>query len=128
MSILRTEISHVTETLNTALASPSTLLLAYILGLNVDAQSELRSRYSDRLRARRPGFDSRQRQELFLYSTESKPALGPTEPPIQWVPGTISPEVKRPGREADHSPPSSTQVKNGEAIPALPYTSSWRGA
>jgi hypothetical protein len=27
-------------------------------------------------------------------------------PPIQWVPG-----VKRPGREADHSPPTSVQVK-----------------
>jgi hypothetical protein len=31
--------------------------------------------------------------------------------PIQWVPGTVSPEVKRPGREADHSPPTSAEVK-----------------
>jgi hypothetical protein len=31
---------------------------------------------------------------------------------IQWVPGTLSLGVKRPGREADHSPPSSAQVKN----------------
>jgi hypothetical protein len=35
-------------------------------------------------------------------------------PPIQWVPGAISPGIKRPGREAGHSPPSSLEVKNGE--------------
>jgi len=35
----------------------------------------------------------------------------PTQPPIQWVPGALSPGVKRPGRETDHSPPSSTVVK-----------------
>jgi hypothetical protein len=37
--------------------------------------------------------------------------MRPTKPPIQWVAGALSPEVKRPGREADHSPPSSAQVK-----------------
>jgi hypothetical protein len=30
----------------------------------------------------------------------------PAQPPIQWVPG-----VKRPGREADDSPPASAEVK-----------------
>jgi hypothetical protein len=43
---------------------------------------------------------------------------GPTQPPIQWVPGTLSLGVKRPRREADHSPPSSAKVKN-----AWSYTS-----
>jgi hypothetical protein len=33
------------------------------------------------------------------------------EPPIQWVPGALSLELKRPGREADHSPPSSAEIK-----------------
>jgi len=37
--------------------------------------------------------------------------LGPTQPPIQWVPGSVSLGVKRPGREADHSPPSSAEIK-----------------
>jgi hypothetical protein len=35
--------------------------------------------------------------------------------------------VKWPGREADHSPPSSTEVKNGGAIPPLPHVfMAWR--
>jgi hypothetical protein len=36
---------------------------------------------------------------------------GATQPPIQWVPGALSLGVKRPGREADHSPPSCAEVK-----------------
>jgi hypothetical protein len=45
---------------------------------------------------------------------------GPTQPPIWWVPGTISPGLKWPGREADHSPPSSAKVENGGAVPLFP--------
>jgi hypothetical protein len=41
----------------------------------------------------------------------SRPALGSTPPPIQGVPGDLSPTVKRPEREADHSPPASAEVK-----------------
>jgi hypothetical protein len=32
-------------------------------------------------------------------------------PPIQWVPVDLSPELKRPGSEADHSPPTGAQAK-----------------
>lgn len=32
--------------------------------------------------------------------------------PIKWVVGAFSLPVKRPGREADHPPPSSAEVKN----------------
>jgi hypothetical protein len=46
-----------------------------------------------------------------LFSTSSRPALGPTQPPVQWAPGALSPDVKRPGRETDHSPPTSAEVK-----------------
>jgi hypothetical protein len=35
----------------------------------------------------------------------------PTQPPIQWVPKALSPGVKRQGREADRSPPTSAEVK-----------------
>jgi hypothetical protein len=30
---------------------------------------------------------------------------------IQWVPGALSSGVKRSGREADHSPPTSAEIK-----------------
>jgi hypothetical protein len=36
--------------------------------------------------------------------------LGPTQPPFQWEPG-----VKRLGREADHSPLCSAEVKNARS-------------
>jgi hypothetical protein len=57
------------------------------------------------------GFDSLQELGIFLFTTASRTALGPTQPPIQWVPGALSLGVKRSGREADHSPPSSAEVK-----------------
>jgi hypothetical protein len=38
----------------------------------------------------------------------------------------VSPGVKQPEREADHSPPSSAEVKNHGAIPPLPHTSPWQ--
>jgi hypothetical protein len=47
----------------------------------------------------------------FLFSTSSRPVLGNTQP-IQWVPWAFPPGVRRPGHEADHSPPASAQVKN----------------
>jgi hypothetical protein len=66
--------------------------------------------------------------EARVSSTASRPALRPTQPPIQWVPEALSPGVKRQERESDHSLPSSAEVKNGRPIPPLPYTSSGRGA
>jgi hypothetical protein len=41
-----------------------------------------------------------------LFSTSSMPALGPTQPTIERVSG-----AKGLGREADHSPPTSSLVK-----------------
>jgi hypothetical protein len=50
---------------------------------------------------------------IFPLASVSRPALGPTQPPVQRVPGVLSPGVKaRPEREADHSPPSSAEVVN----------------
>jgi hypothetical protein len=64
-----------------------------------------------------------------LRTTASRPALRPTQPPIQWVPAVLSMEIKRPGREADHSPPSSAEVKEWvELYLHSPNTPSWRGA
>jgi hypothetical protein len=58
------------------------------------------------------GFDSWRGLGNFLVTTVSRTALGATQPPIQWVPRALSLGVKRPGREADHSPLSSTEIKN----------------
>jgi hypothetical protein len=46
------------------------------------------------------------------------PALGPIQPSIQLVPGALSPEIKRPECETDHSPLPYAKVKN-----ACTYTS-----
>jgi hypothetical protein len=40
-------------------------------------------------------FDPRQGQRIFLLASVSRPALGPTQAPVQWVPGVLSPGVKR---------------------------------
>jgi hypothetical protein len=36
--------------------------------------------------------------------------------------------VSQQGREADHSPPTSAEVKKYGSIPPLPHTSSWHSA
>jgi hypothetical protein len=51
------------------------------------------------------GSSSPGRVKNFHFSISSRQALGSTQPPIKWVPG-----VKRQGREADHSPPTSAEV------------------
>jgi hypothetical protein len=48
---------------------------------------------------------------IFLFTTASRLALWPTQHPAHWAPGILSLGIKRPGREAYHSPPSSTEVK-----------------
>jgi hypothetical protein len=54
-----------------------------------------------------PGIESRWGRD-FSYSF--RPAMGPTQPPVQCVPG-LSRGIKRPGRDADPSPTSSAKVK-----------------
>jgi hypothetical protein len=78
---------------------------------------------------RRPGFHCRQEQGLFSTPPASIPSLRPTQDPVQWVLEALSSGVKRPRREADHSPPSSTEVKEWvELYLHSPNTPSWRGA
>jgi hypothetical protein len=68
------------------------------------------------------GWDSIPRGgKIFLHSTVSRLALGPTQPPIQWVLGVLSQGIKWLGREADHSPPFHAKIKNGGVIPPLPH-------
>jgi hypothetical protein len=56
-------------------------------------------------------------RDLPACSAVPQPTAPPRGPPILWVLG-----VKQHGREVDHSPPSSTEVKNERSyIPLLLY-------
>jgi hypothetical protein len=54
-----------------------------------------------------PGIESRRGRD---FPHASIPALGPIQPPVQWVPGLFT-GVKRPGRGVGHLPSSSAEVK-----------------
>jgi len=49
--------------------------------------------------------------EIFL---PSRPTLGPTQPPVKWIPGLSLGKVW-PGRAAEHSPSSRTAVMEEES-------------
>jgi hypothetical protein len=72
---------------------------AYRLGYGLDDRGSIPGRGNDGI--------------YFSSPPSFRPALGLTHSPIQWVPG-----IKRPGREADHSPLSSVEIRN-----VLRYTS-----
>jgi hypothetical protein len=71
------------------------------------------SRYSDWLRAGRPSVrnSSPSKVKNFLFSTSSTQALVPIQSAIECIQGALSPGVKRQGREVEHSPPTSAEVK-----------------
>jgi hypothetical protein len=61
------------------------------------------------------GFDSRRGLRIFLFTTASRTGVGPIQPAIQRVPGTLSP-----GDKAEHSSPSSVQVINSWSYTSTP--------
>jgi len=74
-----------------------------------------------RLPARQRGFEPRQVQWwVFLFSLAFRLVVGPNQPPVQWVPEVVTPEVKRPGREADRLPPCSAEVKKSWKFTSTP--------
>jgi hypothetical protein len=89
--------------------------------------------------AGRPDVDSRNGQGFFLFLTAPRPAVGSTQPPIQWEPGALFLRLKWPGRETNHSSTSGAEVKNAwicaSTLPCLngvvpgyvQNTFSWRG-
>jgi hypothetical protein len=66
-----------------------------------------------------PEFYFRQRK-ILLFTIAYRPPLGPNQPRIQGISGTLSQKVKQQEREADHSPPFSAKMKKGGAISPLP--------
>jgi len=55
-----------------------------------------------------------------MFSIPSRPDLGLIQPPIQCILGAVSLEIKQPGRENDHSPPSNADVKNAWSRTSTP--------
>jgi hypothetical protein len=66
-------------------------------------------------------FGSRRRLGIFLFITAFQTALGPIQPLIQWIPGDLSLGVKRPGREAYHSPTSNAEASAWSYTSTPPY-------
>jgi hypothetical protein len=71
----------------------------------------------------RRGAPRRLHRRTVPHTSALRQALAPTRSPFQRVPG-----VKRPGREANHSPPSNAEVKKSGATPPLLHMSSWHSA
>jgi hypothetical protein len=57
---------------------------------------------------------------VFLFTTASRPALGPTQLLIQCAPGVLSLGVTRLGREANNSTASSAEVKDAWRYTSTP--------
>jgi hypothetical protein len=87
------------------LSTPLALYIHFIDRCHGNVQC-VSSRYGDWLRAGRPRGQSSSpgRGNIFLISS-SRPVLVATQPPIQYV------QARWPGREADHSLPTSAEVK-----------------
>jgi hypothetical protein len=102
-------------------AKSSYILLFYTASVARSAHSVI----TIRLWAGRLGFGSRLNQEILIHSV----LTGSVAHPVSYPMGTASiPEVMRQGREADHSPLSSAEMKNGRGIPPFPHMPSWHSA
>jgi hypothetical protein len=64
----------------------------------------------------------------FNMFTSSRLVLGSTQPPLKWVPGFLSRGVNWQGCEADHSPPTSAEVKKMWTYTSTPSVLNWLGA
>ena len=78
------------------------LLLLYVVSVGRDSSVGIATRYG----LHGPGIESRWGRD---FSHPSRQALGPIQPPIQWVPGLFL-GVKRPGRD-DHPPHLAPKLK-----------------
>ena len=71
-----------------------------------------------RQRVGRPGFRI-PAEVIVLYSKTSRPALGPTQPPTQWVPGTFL-GLKQSKTDSDHSHACRPEFNEWSHTPAPP--------
>jgi hypothetical protein len=62
-----------------------------------DQETEETQPYAPK-REQAPKYGSNE-EEKKIWENVSRPVLGPTQPPILWVPGAVSKGVKRPGNK-----------------------------
>jgi hypothetical protein len=108
-------LAPVVSTLTTRPPRAFTLLLKHELSVSI----------ATRLRDRRLGFDFRNGQRFLLSPLRSDRFRGQPRPCPMGISG-YSLGVKRSGREADHSPPSNTEVMNAWSYTPLLHTCSRR--
>jgi hypothetical protein len=68
-------------------------------------------------------------KRIFISFKLSRPAMGPTEPPVRWVSWAPSPGVRWLRQEADHSLLLVLKLMSewmNEAVPPLPHIHPWR--
>jgi hypothetical protein len=91
-----------------------------ILLQETKSQRQLRQ-YIDRntgLTTQGSGFDSRQEHNFFFI--DSRPALGPSQLPTQYVLGSLSTGVKRLGHKAYHPHPSNAEINTAWSYTSTP--------
>jgi hypothetical protein len=93
-SILSPKSETCTSLTNTVTGLNQTIITAFCYYYNGNHYRTIMSRVAQSvLQTGWPGFDPRQRQSIFPLPSVSRPALGPTQPPTQWVTGALSPGV-----------------------------------
>jgi hypothetical protein len=80
-------------------------------GVAWSLQRQLRTRWPRKMGSQRG-------QEISLFATESMQRN--MQPPTYWLPKPLSVGIKRSGRDADHSPITSAEVKNTLIYTSIP--------
>jgi hypothetical protein len=93
---------------------PLLIMSEVIINNNINTSAKGWSRCSVALNGR-VSIPGMAREFSVLYSGQTCSAAHPASSTM--VPGALSPGVKRPGREADHTPPSSAEVKKQRKNP-----------
>jgi hypothetical protein len=81
--------------------------------LSLYTQQDAFTQSKDDLLAGQQGFRG---GKIFLFSVKFRPAVISIQRPIQWKPETIYLCVKQPEDEAEHSPPSTEELKSGSYL------------
>jgi hypothetical protein len=88
----------------------------------------LRSHYNDQAAgctSEKSYFDSWQGKQFISFAKHPRSILEPTQVPAEWAVRALSPAVKRPVREANHSPHLVPRLRMGGATD-LTTMLSWR--